>query len=651
MGIVVASLVALIWLLGIARPLADLPPLDANALGGYGTAWNAVRVGKAALYAFSLGWLVAVRAEGDGVWAALSRGFVLGAAVVSVAVLWERGVFGDLTAASTYWEAFSGLLDVTHRYRATAWFSEMHLGGTAFDGYLVLSWPFVLGEAFGPDGKRAWRAAAGGAALGLLYAVAVSFTRTTYAVVAFMSVAFVLASVWSGRFRAGGGALTGWALMAILQGITYSFLFRKGGYLALAGGTFAFVGGEVLVAGGDRFSPRVRQGAGILLLLFSGYVVFHGAWTSRWVENSLLFSLAVASGGALVLVTLGAAFVRVSPRRAWKPATVLGGAGLAVALALASAMLGGYLMSSRFSAAKEDFRTRIGHWEDVLAAMEPDAGARLWGRGLGTFPSRYRTVVQKEPQPAPYVIREEEGNRFLRMRGTQYLLLGQRVRFLPDTEYRFRARVRAGAKKATLPVKIERRNLLLDEYNPHRTRNVVAETTSGTWVWVESTIDTGNFGGWKWWAQWPPMFELGFHRRGAWIEVDDVALIGPDGRNVLRNGSFDRGLEGWFLYSDHDHLPWHVKNLYLNVFFDLGLVGLAGFALLALVALFTCARGMRDSWGCLLGFVSICGFLLLGLTSSPIDAPRVALLFYGLLIVAAVQSGQSWNLPAAPGQV
>lgn len=300
---------------------------------------------------------------------------------------------------------------------------------------------------------------------------------------------------------------------------------------------------------------------------------------------------------------------------------------------IAATMLGGYRMTTRFGQVAEDWRTRVGHWKSVIHAMDSDPAARLFGQGLGRFPELYRTRVLGEPAGPPYGVSEENGNRFLRMRGQHYLLLGQRVPLKPSTPYLFRAKVRSPKSRAILPVKVERRNVLLDDYNPHTTVNVRISGATGDWTEVSAKVESGSFGGWSPVTQWPPVLELGYHSRGDVIEVDDVRIVSPKGENLLENGDFRAGLNRWYLYCDHDHLPWHVKNLFLHWFFEVGAAGVLVIGALLLLAL-RASLGEGASSG---PAAALVGFLVLGLTASPVDAPRVACLAYLLVFLAVVQ--------------
>ncbi|MDA9982190.1 VanZ family protein [Gammaproteobacteria bacterium] len=162
------ALFGVVYSISMLKGVLPLQPLDDNALSGYYSHYNALRVGKGILWAYALlpflGW--ACRGRGG-----LERYFIPGilcgfAATVALAV-YERWIF-------------PGLFDFSSDYRATAFFSSMHTGGVSIDAYLALSLPLVA-SCF-----LLWRCRAG-YFIGLtlytlgLYAFFVTFSRVNYA--------------------------------------------------------------------------------------------------------------------------------------------------------------------------------------------------------------------------------------------------------------------------------------------------------------------------------------------------------------------------------------------------------------------------------------------------------------------------------------
>jgi VanZ family protein len=111
--------------------LYPLQPLDLNAFGSYLSHYNALRILKAANWAFVLLALLAWDfADRRALLERLSVGMAIGGVLASLGVVWER-------------LQFPGLLDFSANYRVAGTFSAMHLGGAYIEAYLVATFPFV----------------------------------------------------------------------------------------------------------------------------------------------------------------------------------------------------------------------------------------------------------------------------------------------------------------------------------------------------------------------------------------------------------------------------------------------------------------------------------------------------------------------------
>ncbi len=120
------------------------------------------------------------------------------------------------------------------------------------------------------------------------------------------------------------------------------------------------------------------------------------------------------------------------------------------------------------------------------------------------------------------------------------------------------------------------------------------------------------------------------------VEIRSIRVVGPDGVDVVADGRFAQGTTRWFSSSDRIHLPWHIKNIALAVLFDQGAIGLGLFALLVGGALLRDALGRaRRHPDAPFVAAAIVGYLVVGAFDSLVDVPRVALLFW-LVVVAAL---------------
>ncbi|WP_296443788.1 hypothetical protein [Rhodoferax sp. UBA5149] len=155
-------------LLALYRGFLDAGGFAFDWFAGYVDALNSLRVFKS--LGFSMLFIPLLQQEiGNSRALAgqrLATGMVAGLTVVTLAVLWERA-------------AFPGLLDFSTNYRTVALFWEMHVGGAAIDGYLVLTAPFVAWALFSARRPVVWATAA---ALALLtgYACLTTFARGVY---------------------------------------------------------------------------------------------------------------------------------------------------------------------------------------------------------------------------------------------------------------------------------------------------------------------------------------------------------------------------------------------------------------------------------------------------------------------------------------
>lgn len=155
-------------LIALARGLADVGSAQLGWFQGYIEPLNSLRVAKSMLLALALLPLVraATHADRAPAFRRLAAGVLAGAAVVVVAVLWER-------------LAYASLVDMTLPYRTTALFWEMHVGGAAIDACVVLATPFVVWALWAAPSRWHWGAAAL-FALFWAYAVLTTFARGAY---------------------------------------------------------------------------------------------------------------------------------------------------------------------------------------------------------------------------------------------------------------------------------------------------------------------------------------------------------------------------------------------------------------------------------------------------------------------------------------
>jgi hypothetical protein len=681
------------------RGFGDAGGFEFGWTQGYREPMNSLRLAKpffAALLLWPL-WARAQRRGRESSAARLGLGLALGLLGASLGALWER-------------LAYTGLLDFSSDYRTTALFWEMHVGGAALDGFLALTLPFALRELLVARSNPRWLMAASVLVLAG-YACLTTFSRMVYvAVPVQLALMFALgfrsahaashsapppdarrALPWAGALAlafaigawfvfptsgyrgllallgaaavllllqgrsAGRLSLPAWlagaALGSLLGGLLWALatLVPKGPYLAHAIATLATLAWLLRTDRGTDGSARlhaiVALGGFVAVLTASAGVAF------EWGGTAALHAIVPVLLGMFVLATMA----RLRPQAAWPAARRFQGAllvGLAVIAAAVGVSGGGAYMSGRFSTSDADLAGRIAHWRHSLDLLDGDA-QWLFGKGLGRYPASAALAAGAREQTGDYRVVAEAGNRHLVLSaGTtdrdwnEYLRVVQRVE--PPT----------GAATVTLDVRTREpvevhfevcaKHLLYD--GGCQVANARVAPKDGQWQPLQVPLAGAPLARGVWYAPRLMAFAIVTVTSGGRVDYDNVRLAGPDGRDLLANGNFEAGMERWFFTSDRVHLPWHAKNLALHTLIDQGLFGLV--LLVGLVV----AGWWRVSFGAARSHplapalaAAITGFAIVGVADSLLDVPRVAWLFWLLLLIAlTLRAPEGTRTPRAP---
>ena len=670
--------IALAYAVGLCRGLMPLPALDANAFASSLSGFNSVRVGKSWFWALTL--LPALMRDAGPRLDMLERyfipGMLFGLALVSGADIWERLVF-------------PGLMDFSSDYRTTAPFSGMNTGGAALDGYLALAFPFVAMWLLPSQTRRRNGAAIALLALGA-YAGLSTFSRglyAAYAVAAMIIAGFLLATAFK---KAGVGwrfCLGGVAGAALLVYVLVE-VFSSSGYRGFAAALILLVAAAVLATRAIQWkllpatllcaiALTVTLGSVLsfgadtpgmlkppyLLFMLSG-LTFAGAagmdrragsplmmafcclalstvWIAwHWGGSGALLPSALVAGIAVAVLNAGARTPRWQADRASLTMTAAG----AIVLAMVIPICASYHASERFASTRSDLQERIRHWTQSIHMMDRDVSTQILGMGLGKFPITYfeRNPLGEQPGTLRYV--DEASNRYLQLGTAQYaqgygemLRVLQRLAVRPDTRYLLALDIRRISDRSALQVSICERLLLYP-------RNCVAAPLhllppNGRWQHYVVALDSGVLGAGAWPLRAPTQLEISVGGEPSWLDVDNVSLREEiSGSELIHNGSFSDGYNYWFFSSDRHHLPWHIKNIALNVYFELGWLGISGFLILLAFAFVRLAAqaGAGNARGAAY-LAALAGFLTVGIFDSLLDVPRLGLLFFLVLFVALMQ--------------
>lgn len=347
--------------------------------------------------------------------------------------------------------------------------------------------------------------------------------------------------------------------------------------------------------------------------------------TLSTLSRSGVLALAVA----LAILALGG-WRQVATGRSGKTALIppllllFAGGGMLIAGAS-----GGYLQQ-RLAQTGEDWDTRLAHWRSAATIM--DAGSQWFGMGLGRFPVTYLYRNPEGRALATYNFASESGNGLLRLGHGETLYMAQRVDVRAGGTYLLSMDLRGTGGKLDTP---------LCEKQLLNSRACVwlslAFPAGNTWHHVEQRIDSGKVGQGNAWSR-PPV-ELVLHNAGnEVVAVDNIQLLDANGVNLIRNGDFSRGGDFWF-FKTHSHLPWHIKNLWVETLFNQGIFGLLALTLLLTLFLSRCIPALwRGQPLATVLTASLAGMLVVGMFDSLLDAPRIAMLFLGLTLLGSLRS-------------
>lgn len=291
-------------------------------------------------------------------------------------------------------------------------------------------------------------------------------------------------------------------------------------------------------------------------------------------------------------------------------------------------LLGPYAQE-RFSTFSRDMQTRINLWREALEFRDDTVVTSLLGMGIGSFPRAYLWADPGPSRPATFRY-VSEGSTFLRLGSGTPLYILQRIRLSEEGQYKVSARLRSNSADAQLRVLVCEKSLLYSYACKLHDWTVAAPD----WKDYGASLDLSQFAD----NLRPVWLSFSNTSHNAVIDIDDLRLEGPDGRQVLSNGDFERGHDRWFFTSE-DHIAWHTKNLWVHILFEQGWIGMILFATLTAYALVHLTRRARarDSIALVL-LAPLVATLSISPVYTTLDTPRIALLWYWLLVIAAIYS-------------
>ena len=313
---------------------------------------------------------------------------------------------------------------------------------------------------------------------------------------------------------------------------------------------------------------------------------------------------------------------------------------------IALPVLQGNLIQQRFEAFDQDQSSRSKHWQDALAMRDDDLMTSLFGMGLGSYPRTFYWLNNENSQPASYEIITETDRSSLRLSGGDVLFMGQYVAVIANTAYRLLLDIRSQKPGQTLSTSLCEKSL---QYS-FSCSSTLSKTSSNEWEHIEQIIDSHDLSEPVAAGLLKRPIQLSFYNGnevGQALDITHVQLINPEGINLIKNGDYSQSTDYW-LFSTEKHNPWHIFNLWLQLLFDQGWLGLSTFILLLMLAIHQRYQLLTQQavFSCIL-LSAFSGFFVVAWVDSPFDAPRLTLLFFLLLFLALLRIPQVWKVAAS----
>lgn len=683
-GLLVAGF-AISVLVSMIRGFDDAGGFAFGWYQGYYEPMNSVRLAKSlflALFLLPL-WYRFCQENQERAIELLALGMATGLGLASLAAIWER-------------VAFTGLLNFSADYRTTALFWEMHVGGAAFDGFLALTVPFAVWALV--RARATGRLIYLGGVLALAaYACLTTFSRGVYLAIPIGLALMAAFSIRHTSFKGAGlgrvgPAFSGLLIVSLFGGAAY-WIFPTSGYRGLLALTvvvalfnpvnvmwsrtpgqiawLVLLCGVVVAGVAALVSDFLPKGA-YLIFAFGALLTVTALWKAKSgiSSSSVLMGLAgylsalagcvlvafhwggeqaVVSMGVVSLVLLIATLAtRVRPLQAhsgrWHVSLVSG--ILLVGFSLAT-FGGGQYMADRFGTSGQDLGARTQHWRAGLAQL----GDIDWllGKGLGRYPASHFFAAPPNEHPGGYRHIETTNESYLLMSGGQHVLgwgemfrVTQRI--IPGIAP-YKVEFEAKADKAVgLHFEVCEKHLL---YNAACvTKDVTVNSTPTGWQKIELKLDGAPPGSGAWFAPTLVAFSVAVGSQGGLVKLDNLALRDGTGFDLLNNGGFTNGMAHWFSSSDKHHMPWHMKSLFFHTLFDQGALGLGLLSLMVFAVFWRLTAGTASRYPLAPAIVaSLSEFLVVGAFDSLLDVPRVAAMFYLILLIGLVAHVKAAHRP------
>jgi len=298
----------------------------------------------------------------------------------------------------------------------------------------------------------------------------------------------------------------------------------------------------------------------------------------------------------------------------------------------------GFIQKS-FHSTINKFQYKTSHWSDTIEIMKSKPESFLFGMGKGTFPAQY--YEHKQSSLPNFKKHSNNGLTFIRFspgnnNGT--LFLRQRLPLSETGSYTVSITLRSFSdKKSKLLVEYCQQNIFPNESECTWHNFRVPENKAKQWITISKKLNSHHFSQGAFHLFKP--FEISLMNRGlkSPLDIAKIEITTPNSKQIIKNSDFNQGFDNWF-FSSSNHSNWHIKNQWLAVFYDGGIIELLLYGALLLSLLIRLYRhNFNNNYYNLALFTSLCAFISISFFSSPLDDPRIIWLLFLFVWLAIIQ--------------
>jgi len=308
----------------------------------------------------------------------------------------------------------------------------------------------------------------------------------------------------------------------------------------------------------------------------------------------------------------------------------------ALAVVVAVPVLEGRFAQARLGVVAEDWADRVGHWRESLRIMPEGWSTALLGTGLGRFPETYFFANSTGNMPAVFQYVTEGANTFLRLGSGHTTYVEQIVAVEPRHSYSVTFDARSAAAASQVNVLVCERNYF---YSAGCVSASLPIAGPDQWKHYTASIASERLGSGPWYARRTVKLSLENASARTVVDLDNVRLTDGNGRELVDNGDFSHGNARWFFSATFNHLPWHIKNLPLSIYFEQGWLGILSFLAFVSYAVAHLARhALRGDSFSSATLAGLAAFVAVGMFDSQFDSARLVLFFYFVLFAGLLRS-------------